>query len=181
VELVRPTGAQQVAAGLATGAALAAVASLGTSLSTIRYTGEGEDAGSSLTRVAWGETLTGFSGDDFGYPSVAWGGPMVLAVLLLTGSAVASLLAARAVGLVRWVVLARSLAVAGSALTAGVLVVLWRVGAADIETGNTVDEIATVLGPVLGLLCLVVLLAAAAAATVGRSGAVVVARVSVTP
>lgn len=179
VELIRPSAAHQVAAGLGTGGALVAVSTLGASLSTLRYLGEGEDAGSSLTRVAWGEALTGYSGDDFGYPSVPWGGPMVLVVMLLTGSAVASLLAARRVGTVRWAAVARVLAVAGGALAAGVLAVLWRVAAADLETGNTVDGIAMDWGPALGLLCVVVLLAGAAAVIAGRSTPVVIARVSV--
>lgn len=179
VDLIRPSAAQQVAAGLATGGALVAVATLGASLSVLRSTGEGEDAGSSLTRVAWGEALTGYSGDDFGYPTVAWGGPMVLVVLLLTGSAAASLLAARRIGILRWAAVAQLLAVAGAALAAGVAAVLWRAAAADLDTGVTVDGVAMDWGPALGLVCVVVLLAGAAAVTAGRSAPVVIARVSV--
>ena len=178
--MVRPSARQQVAAGLATGAALAAVGTLGASLSTIRYTGEGEDAGSSLTRVAWGETLTGFSEESFGYPSVPWGAPMAVVALLLTVSAVAALLAARAIAVERSTVVAQLLAVAGGALAAGVLAVLWRVAAADLEAGETVEDLAMTMGPVPGLLGLVVVLAGAAAVAMARSKPVVLARVSVT-
>jgi hypothetical protein len=180
VDVVRPSAGQQVAAGLATGAALVAVGTLGASLSTVRYTGEGEDAGSSVTRVAWGETLTGFSEEPFGYPSVPWGAPMVLVALLLTGAAVAALLASRAIVVERSAVVAQLLAVAGGSLAAGVLVVLWRVAAADLEAGETVEDLAMTMGPVLGLLGLVVLLAGAAAIAVARPKPVVLARVSVT-
>jgi hypothetical protein len=180
VDVVRPSARQQIAAGLAAAAALVAVGTLGASLSTISVTGEGDDAGSSLTRVAWGESLTGFSGGQFAYPSVPWGAPMVLVALLLTGAAVAGLLAARAIGVVRWAVVAQLLTVAGGALAAGVLIVLWRVAAADLETGETVEDTAMTMGPVPGLLCLLVVLACASAVTAARSKPVVIARVSVT-
>src|SRR3954451_9968506 len=95
VPVTRPIAVRQLAAGLATAAALVVGSGLGLSLDTVEYGATEFSSSSTITRLAWGEQLTPQMADESGYPSVTWGGPLVVAVVLLAAAAVCALLAAR--------------------------------------------------------------------------------------
>jgi hypothetical protein len=175
VPVTRPVAVRQVAAGLATAAALVSAGGLGLSLDTVRYRDEGPDT--SFSRLAWGTQIGGFrSGDQL---SITWGGPLVLAIVLLVLAAAAALVGART-DRGPWSAAAQVLAIAGGGLLAGVLAVLVVVGRSDVSTPDYVDGVTTTWGPVAGALGLALALAAAAALTARRGRPAVLATVQVT-
>jgi hypothetical protein len=175
VAVTRPVAVRQVAAGLATAAALVAASGLGLSLDTVRYTSGSSDA--SITPLAWGPQISG-SDISGGFLTVTWGGPLVLAVVLLALAAATALVGART-DRGPWAVLAQLLAIAGGALVAGVLGVLVPFGDSDVSTPHHVAGVTTTWGPVVGALGVAVALAAGAAVTARRGRPAVLATVQV--
>src|SRR3954469_17588061 len=94
VPVTRPIAVRQLAAGLATAAAVLAAGGLGLSLDTVEYGGSDVGPSDSITRLAWGERVSSTIADGFQYPSWRWGGPLVLAVVVLAAVAGWALLAA---------------------------------------------------------------------------------------
>src|SRR3954447_14444123 len=95
VPVTRPIAVRQLAAGLATAAAVLAAGGLGLSLDTLELGGSDTAAPGSVTRLAWGERVSSTIAEGFQYPSWRWGGPLVLAVVLLVVAAACALVAAR--------------------------------------------------------------------------------------
>jgi hypothetical protein len=164
-----------------------AAGGLGLSLDTTRDSGGNDGVPYSITRLAWGERVSSTISDGFNYPSWRWGGPLVLAVVLLVAAAACALVAARLGDRGPWARLGQLLAIGGGALTAGLLAVLWIVGAADVSSKDHADGLGdgevltTQWGPLMAALVLSLLLAAAAAVTVRRGRAAVLATVQVNP
>src|SRR3954468_23664929 len=133
VPVTRPIAVRQLAAGLATAAAVLAAGGLGLSLDTVEYGGSDVGPSDSIPRPAGGERVSSTIADGFQYPSWRWGGPLVLAVVVLAAAAACALLAARLGDRGPWARLGQLLAIGGGALTAGLVAVLWVVGAADVS------------------------------------------------
>ncbi|MBN1093906.1 hypothetical protein JKP75_15900 [Blastococcus sp. TML/M2B] len=174
VPVLRPVGVRQVSAGLATGAAVTAVLSLGVGLtSTWDPTGE-TGYPDVVTRVAGGESVPGWDDGTWSWVSLDWTLPGMLAVLLLTAAAVAALLGARDDEPGAWSSVAQLTALAGAGLLAGIAGVQAVVGRGDIAQAEGQD-LSAQWGPATGLVVAGVLLALAAAATARRGRARVLA------
>jgi hypothetical protein len=186
VPVTRPIAVRQLAAGLATAAAVVAAGGLGLSLDTVRYGGGDSTAPASITRLAWGERVSSTITGGFQYASWRWGGPLVLAVVLLVAAAACALVAARLGDRGPWARLGQLLAIGGGALVVGLVAVLWVVGASDVSSKDHTDwlgegeGVTTQWGPLMAALVLAVVLAAGAAVLVRRGRSVVVATVQVT-
>ncbi|MGY1602659.1 hypothetical protein ACI78S_10405 [Geodermatophilus sp. SYSU D00815] len=181
VPVTRPIAVRQLAAGLAAVAALVTGSGLALSLDTVEYSDE-FTTGLTISRLAWGERVTGAGTEEFLYQTVSWGGPLVLAVVLLTAAAAAALVTARVGDRGPWARLAQLLAVAGGAVTAGVFATLWVFGRTDVSVAEYAVEgtrVTTQWGPLMGVLGVAVVLAGAAAATARRGRADVLATVEV--
>ena len=178
VEVLRPNVSQQVAAGLATVAALVTIASLGLSLDTQRFTPD--DTVSTVSRLAWGERLGGDWPDGFDYTSPTWGAPLVVAALLLTVAAGAALVAARADLGAGWETAALLSSVVAAALLGGVASMLAAFGAYGTAVGHYAGDASGRWGPLMTALILSIALAGASAVLVRRGTPVVLATVEVT-
>lgn len=165
VAVLRPVGIRQVSGGLATGAAVAAVLSLGVGLTSTWDPSDESSLGDVVvTRVAGGESVPGWDGDTWSWASLDWTAPVLLAALLLTAAAVAAVLGARDDEPGPWSSVAQFAAMAGGGLLAGVVGVQAVVGLSDIAQAEGV-VISAQWGPALGVLVAGVVLAVAAAAT----------------
>jgi steroid 5-alpha reductase family enzyme len=182
VAVTKPVAVRQVAAGLVTVAAAMAASGLALSLTTVEW-GPGDfGSGHTVTQQAWGEQVVGSDTENWADASLMWGGPLVVAVVLLIAAGVAALVASRTDRRDGWARVAQLLAVAGASATAGVVAVLVAFGAAMVSVDNYDNpggRIDTFWGPAPFVLGLAAVLAAAAAAMVRRGRAGVLAVVEV--
>ncbi|MGY1811866.1 hypothetical protein [Blastococcus sp. SYSU D00820] len=170
VRVLRPVGGRLVAAGLAVAAAVSGLLSLGLSLDTVRAT---EDVGDwSVTVYSYGEFVTGL---DEPQTTVQWLGPVVLAVVLLAGAAVAAVLGARTDAPGPWSTAAQQLALGATGLLAAVTAVVVAYGWADVSVYERQEGLVTRWGPAPVALAAGTLLALAAALTARRGRAAVLA------